>query len=212
MFFSFDQTPFSYLIIGITALISYVALNNQNLLQKLMFNAVLVKENRQFYRMLTSGFVHNDYGHLFFNMLTLFFFGPPVEYIMTELIGLPKFTFPLFYLTAIAVSEIPSYIKHKANPNYWSLGASGATSAVTFALILIKPWMLIYIKFIPLPAIIYGVGYLAYSAYMSKKGGDNIGHSAHLFGALFGIVGFIALYPKVVEVFLQEIQNPNFGR
>jgi membrane associated rhomboid family serine protease len=212
MFYSFNETPFSYLIIGITSLVSYLALNNQNLLSKLMFNAVLVKENRQYYRMLTSGFVHNDYGHLFFNMLTLFFFGPPIERIMHFYIGLPNYTFPLFYLAAIAVSEIPSYIKHKANPNYWSLGASGATSAVTFALILIKPWMLIYIKFIPLPAIIYGVGYLAYSAYMGKKGGDNIGHTAHLFGALFGIVAFIAIYPPVVQIFMQQIQQPSFGR
>jgi membrane associated rhomboid family serine protease len=158
----------------------------------------------QFYRLLTSGFIHADYNHLIFNMLTLYFFGGPVEKIMTGVIG--KFGFLALYLGGIIISDIPSYIKHRNNSHYASLGASGGVSSVMFAFILFAPWT--WFSFPPVPAIVYGVGYLVYCIYMGKKGGDNINHDAHFWGALFGIVFVLINSPEMASYFLDQLMHP----
>ena len=119
---------------------------------------------------------------------------------------LGSFGFYTFYLLAIIVSEIPSYIKNRNNSRYYSLGASGGVSAVVFSYILFAPWQ--WFTFPPIPAILYGVGYLIYSVYMSKKQKDNINHDAHFWGAIFGIVFTIILNPKVIDYFLDQITHP----
>jgi membrane associated rhomboid family serine protease len=171
-----------------------------------------VDRNKQWYRFITSGFIHGDVNHLLFNMLTLFFFGRDIEQVFTLAnIGGP-IGFLAFYLAAIVISEIPSYIKHKTNPNYSSLGASGAIAAVVFSLVLFNPWGIILLKFIiPIPFILYAVGYVAYSSYMAKKGGDGIAHSAHLWGALFGIVFLAVAYPNSLKIFMDQIVHPHFS-
>src|SRR5690606_10771223 len=117
----------------------------------------------------------------------------------------------LFYLLALVVSILPSYLKNQKNPNYLSLGASGAVSAVLFAFILVSPWSLIFVFFIPAPAILYGVFYVGYSIWMDKKGGDRINHSAHLAGAAFGVLFMLCMEPRVLQVFLGQLMNPRFG-
>ena len=111
----------------------------------------------------------------------------------------------------MAVSNIPSYIKHRNDYNYRSLGASGAVSAVLFAFILLRPWETIYVFFFPVPAIIYAALFLGYSAYMSRKGGDYINHDAHFFGALFGMAFTIIVRPEVVRDFITELSHPHFN-
>jgi membrane associated rhomboid family serine protease len=126
------------------------------------------------------------------------------------MLGLQNYYYLALYIGALIFSNIPTYIKHRNDYNYRSLGASGAVSAVLFAFILLKPWQTIYLFFIPVPAIIYAVLFLVYSAYMSRKGGDHINHDAHFYGALFGIIFTILLHPDVVNIFLAELSHPHF--
>ncbi|WP_022972223.1 rhomboid family intramembrane serine protease, partial [Xanthomonas maliensis] len=143
-------------------------------------------------------------------MVTLFFFGRYIEGVMADLTG-TVLTYPLFYLGALVVSILPSYLKNQKNPNYMSLGASGAVSAVLFAFILLQPWSIILVLFVPMPAILYAVFYVGYSIWMDKRGGDNINHSAHLAGAAFGVMFMLFMEPRVLQVFLQQLANPRFG-
>ncbi|MET3878276.1 MULTISPECIES: rhomboid family intramembrane serine protease [Chitinophaga] len=201
----------SLVIIIVTCLVSYTALKNYDQLDKMSLQPYMVKNYRQYYRFITSGFVHADFQHLIFNMLTLFFFGPAIENLFMQLFQ-SKVVYILYYLLGIIVANIPSYIKHRNNSSYSSLGASGAISAVVFTAIMVDPWNTIYLFFIPIPAVIYGVLFLALSAYMSRKGGDNINHDAHMWGALFGIVFPLVFHPELGTYFLNMLMHPRFGR
>ncbi|MDC6673772.1 rhomboid family intramembrane serine protease, partial [Leclercia adecarboxylata] len=175
------------LLIAITVIVSWMAFKNRALADRLILLPPAVDRNRQYDLLITYGFIHADLSHLAFNMITLFFFGGFIEQLMLQLSG-SDLTYPAFYLGALLVSILPSYLKNQKNPNYLSLGASGAVSAVLFAFILIKPWSIILVLFIPAPAIIYAVFYVGYSIWMDRRGGDRINHSAHLAGAAFGVL------------------------
>jgi len=195
------------IIILITALISFGAFNNNKLYQDLLLYPPAVNRG-QWYRFLTSGFIHADLQHLLFNMLTLYFFGRVMEdYLKAEL---GNWAFLVLYLGAIIVSDIPSYLKHKDNPGYASLGASGGVSAVLFAFIILAPWSTIYVFILPVPAVIFGALFMGYSIYMSRKGTDNVNHDAHLWGAIFGIVFILINMPEQLSGFFQKILHPNF--
>lgn len=121
------------------------------------------------------------------------------------------FGFVAFYLSAIAVAIFPSYLAHRNDANYASLGASGAVSAVLFAYILLAPWhMLYFFGVVPIPAIIFAILYTAYSIYAQRRARDNINHSAHLWGGLYGVGVTIALEPRLVKLFFIQLLNPNF--
>lgn len=195
----------------ITCIISITAFNNKKVINDLIFSPVDVQQRHQWYRFITCGLIHADFAHLAFNMITLYFFGRVMEQVYVEYFNLPKYTYLILYIVALIVSEIPSYIKHRNNNEYRSLGASGAVAAIVFAFILIAPWATIYVFFIPVPAILYGVLFLVYSAYMSKKGKDNINHSAHLWGAVVGIVFTIIVQPAVVNIFIEKLLRPSFN-
>jgi len=205
-----SNSPITLALIAANCIISFMAFKNNVLLNKLIFHPPDITKNKQWYRFITSGFIHKDFNHLLFNMITLFFFGQALEPLF-DAVGLSPIVYLVFYLSAIVVSEIPTYIKEKNNENYYSLGASGAVSAVVFALVLFAPWEKIYIKFIiPVPFILYAVGYLAYSAYMDRKGTDHIGHSAHLWGALYGIAFMLVAFPESYKIFMDQIAHPHF--
>ncbi|HBK46276.1 MAG TPA: rhomboid family intramembrane serine protease [Xanthomonadaceae bacterium] len=198
------------ILIAVTAIVSWMAFNNRKLADRLILWPPALDRHRQYDRLLTYGFIHADFGHLIFNMITLFFFGRPIERVMTQITG-SVLTYPLFYLAALVVSILPSYIKNQKNPNYLSLGASGAVSAVLFAYILLAPWTIILVFFIPAPAIIYAVFYVGYSIWMDRRGGDRINHSAHLAGAAFGVMFMLIMEPRVLQIFLEQLANPSFG-
>jgi membrane associated rhomboid family serine protease len=204
-----ENMSMTLVIIIITSLISIGAFSNEKLRNDLSFWPPAVQNQHQYYRFITSGFVHGNWAHLLFNMFTLYSFGEVME--MFFLLKINKVGFLLFYLGGLIVSEIPSYIKHMRDYNYSSLGASGAVSAVLFSFILLAPWQTLYVFFFPLPAIIFAVLYLTYTAYMSKKGGDHINHSAHLWGAIYGIVFTMILAPESLNRFIQQILNPSFN-
>jgi membrane associated rhomboid family serine protease len=198
----------TYIIIGITALISVLAFYNREIFDRLKFNAVDAKESKNSYRFLTYGLIHGDFLHLFVNMLVLYSFGRIVETFYG--IYFPEksgFYFVLLYIGGLILSIVPSFGKHKNDVFYNAVGASGAVSAILFASIILYPTgkiMLLFIP-IPIPTPVFGVLYIAYEYYMSKRGGDNIGHDAHLWGAIFGMVFTIALKPELVSIFLQQI-------
>ncbi|PPU76309.1 MULTISPECIES: rhomboid family intramembrane serine protease [Xanthomonas] len=198
------------ILIAITGIVSWMAFNNRKLSDRLILWPPAVDKHRQYDRLVTYGFIHADLGHLVFNMVTLFFFGRVIENVMLQLTG-SVLTYPLFYLAALVVSILPSYLKNQNNPNYLSLGASGAVSAVLFAFILLQPWTIILVLFIPAPAIIYAVFYVGYSLWMDRRGGDRINHSAHLAGAAFGVMFMLIMEPRVWQIFLQQLANPRFG-
>ncbi|RFS19147.1 rhomboid family intramembrane serine protease [Chitinophaga silvatica] len=197
----------SIIIIIFTCLVSIPAFSNHNQLYKLSLQPYLVKNNREYYRFLTSGFVHADYGHLFFNMLTLYFFGDVAEGFFLMYFN-SKFLYILYYVLAIIVANMPSFFKHRNDPNYISLGASGAISAIVFTAILLHPWATISLFFaIRMPAVLYGVLFLVISAYLSRKGGGNINHDAHLWGAVFGIVFPLIFHPDLASDFIYQITH-----
>lgn len=196
-------------IIIITALISFTAFNNEKITNDLIFWPPMIKEKHQYYRFFTSGFIHADIAHLAFNMITLYFFGRAMEVFFIAKIG--KIGFLLFYIAGIIVSEIPSFIRHRNNYHYRSLGASGAVTAVLFSFILLAPWQTLYVFFLPVPAIIFAALYVGYSIYMDRKGGDNVNHSAHLWGAVWGVVFTILMEPNVLSHFISQLMNPSFG-
>lgn len=198
------------ILIAITAIVSWMAFNNRKLADRLVLWPPAVERNRQYERLISYGFIHADLGHLAFNMITLYFFGRQIEGVMQQVTG-SMLTYPLFYLAALVVSILPSYIKNQKNPNYLSLGASGAVSAVLFAFILLSPWTIILVLFIPAPAIIYAAFYVGYSVWMDRRGGDNINHSAHLAGAAFGVLFMLMMEPRILQIFLRELMNPRFG-
>jgi len=204
------QSPVTLFLIAITALVSWLAFNDRRLADRLILWPPAISRRHEYWRLVSYGFLHADLAHLLFNMVTLFFFGRLIEQVMGQITG-SMLTYPLFYLGALVVSILPSYLKNQKNPNYFSLGASGAVSAVLFAFILLSPWSLIFVFFIPAPAILYAVFYVGYSIWMDRRGGDRINHSAHLAGAAFGVMFMLAMEPRLVQVFLQQLLNPSFG-
>lgn len=196
------------IIIVVTVGISLWAWNNPDLMNRWILNPYQTSHRRQYYRLLTSGFLHADWGHLLFNMLSLYFFGNPIEQLFGYLFGANYAIWLIsFYLVAIVVSDLPTYFKHRNNPGYNSLGASGGVSAVLFAFILYSPLTSLYIMFIPIPVpgFIFGLFYLAYSFYESRRGFGNINHDAHIYGALFGIIFMIVAYPGVIGSFIEQV-------
>ena len=198
----------TFVLIAITCLVSLMAFGNLALIQRLILWPPAITRGKEWWRLVTCGFIHADGTHLLFNMVTLYFFGPPIERVLAASIG--EVGYVLFYIAALAVSALPSYLEHKNDADYRSLGASGAVSAVLFAFILIQPWTTIYVFMIPVPAIVYAVLYVVYSIYVGKKGGDNINHSAHLWGAAFGVAFLAVTDPSLLGQFFERLGHPSY--
>ncbi len=188
----------TYCIIGITCLVSYLCFNNRESMMKLAHVPTMVEKHKEYYRLLTSGFVHSDTMHLFFNMFTLYFFGRNIEMVFQHEImfgeNIGTTAYLVFYLSAIVAANAPTFIKNKDNYTYVGIGASGAVSAVIYACILFFPLEPIYIfAALPIPSWLYGILYLAYESYAHKNVNDNVAHDVHFSGAIYGIL-FITAY------------------
>ncbi|HUQ09119.1 MAG TPA: rhomboid family intramembrane serine protease [Steroidobacteraceae bacterium] len=181
---SFDGTPVTFtllcIIIGFSALALWVA---PKMLTRNLLRPYWMLKQRDYVTVITSGFIHGDFGHLLFNSLTLYFFGPGLEH----RIGSTRFL--ALYLIGLVVSSLGTVYKQRNNPDYAALGASGAILAVLFAYIVYYPTQTIYLYFaLPIPAVLFAFGYMAYSLWASKHRRDNINHDAHLDGALTGLI------------------------
>ncbi len=201
-----DMISSNIIIIVLTCVVSYTAFNNAKLMDDWILRPFVALRQKQYYRYVTYGFLHADFMHLLFNMITLFFFGRLMEDFYTSQLG--PFGFALFYLGGLIVSVLPSALQNKNDSRYATLGASGAVSAVLFAYILFQPWTKLLIFFIPCPAIVYAVLYVAYSIWLDKKGGDNVNHSAHLWGAAYGVAATLLIQPTVFSHFLSQLMGP----
>jgi membrane associated rhomboid family serine protease len=197
------QAPVASAIFAITILISLLAFSNQNLMERLILHPYNVSRGRYVYTVITSGFIHQDLMHLFFNMMSFYFFAFQLEPVLGH------FQFGVLYMLSLILSDIPSVMKHRENYGYRSLGASGAVSAVVFSAILYNPLGHMMIMPIPveIPAVIFGVLYLVYCSYASKYSRDNINHDAHFYGALSGLMITIIFHPGILPYFFQQISG-----
>jgi membrane associated rhomboid family serine protease len=205
------------IIIIITVLVSISALSSDKIYNDLIFYPPAVTDQRQWYRFFSSGFIHADWMHLIFNMYAFYMFGGAVETFFSNSLFQEKgkLFYMLMYISALGFSLLPTYLKHKNDSYYRSLGASGAVSAVIFAFILLNPMAnlgLIILPGIKIPGFIFGFIYLGISSYLDRRGGGNINHSAHIWGALYGMVFVVILaaifsdYP-VVRMFIEQVKD-----
>lgn len=198
------------IIIFSIAAVSLLGFSNHILFSKFLFKPYSILKNKEWYRFISSAWLHADYTHLFVNLFVLYSFGNYLEYFLNVYYEEQSLVLYLFlFLGSIVISHIPSYVKHKSNYNYEAVGASGGVSGILFAYILINPLsMLELYLFIPIPAIVFGILYLWYSYYMSKKNIDNIGHEAHIYGALGGMMLITIIKPEIwVSFFNQLFKN-----
>lgn len=197
------------IFIIITVFVSYQGIQNPSLQYKLTMNPVAILQHGQWYRVLTSGFVHANWMHLGFNMFSFYFFGELVEYIFGSMKGpMGGLYYIGFYLLGIIISDLPSLLKHGNNPAYNSLGASGGVAAVVFSSILFFPTNDVCLYgFICIPGFILGTLYLIYSYMKGEDMSDNINHDAHLIGAIFGLVFSVIMDPGVLARFVGQLAN-----
>lgn len=209
----FSQYPITIALIVANAIFSFIGFSNEKLIAKTIGWPYYEKRKKQYYRWITSGFLHADMTHLIFNMFTLFFFGQAIEHFFKGYGLGGNIAYLALYFLSLIASSIPSYIKHKDDYSYRSLGASGAVSAVIFAAIVFNPWTKIYLYgAIGIPAALYAVLYIIYCIYAGKKSADNVNHDAHLWGAVFGLVFTLILIgvmqPDLYPAILEQLKNP----
>ena len=193
----------TYIIIGTTAVVSYFCFGRHDLVNRFSFNSYAIVKRKEFYRIITHGFIHADMMHLIINMFTFWSFGSYMESLF-NMIGFGYWGFIGLYFGGMIFSSFYDLIKYRDNIYYQTIGASGAVSAVLFASILFNPWSSILLfAVIPIPGIIFGVLYLIYCQYMAKRSSDNINHNAHFYGALYGLLFPVLLQPSLLEDFFR---------
>jgi membrane associated rhomboid family serine protease len=197
----------TYIIIGITAVLSFMAFQNDKLMEKMQFNAALIVHKKEYYRLISHAFIHVGWSHLIVNMLVLFFFGRAIEDYLSYLFGNKAVLyFIILYIGGILISNLWGLIKNQNNYYYNAVGASGAVSAVLFSFIFLNPLELLYLfAIIPIPGILFGIGYLFYSYQMGKRKSDNVAHDAHFLGAVFGFIYPVILQPGLFEHFIDQL-------
>lgn len=202
------------LIVSFTVLVSFMAFNNRDLFLQLKHWPYQEARSGQYYRWLSSGFVHADPLHLIFNMLTLYIMAgdqdgsPGLEsWFMDYFPQWGATLFLLFYLLSVVAASSATFYRYRHTPSFASIGASGAVAAVLFAEILLHPEGYASFMFFPVrvPAYLFGILYLWYSSYAARRGGDNIDHYAHFFGAVFGIFFMLALAPELASAFVRAL-------
>jgi len=184
----------TFIIIGITAFITNKGLKEFSFKRKYLFQTGSILNKKEYIRLFSSGFLHADWTHFMFNMLSLYFLGSVLE----KVIGIPLYA--LVYIVSLLGGNLFSLYLNRNNSNYTALGASGAVSGVIFATIGLIPGMQLNLLFIPIPfpAWVYAILFVGYSIYGMKAKNDNIGHDAHLGGAIAGLLTAIVIKPQII--------------
>ena len=202
-----NTNSLSFMLMAITVAISLLAWQKPAWLDAMMMSPYRINKKQEYWRFLTSGFIHADFTHLFFNLFSFYFFGTQLEYIFSIIFpGIGGYVYVVFYLLAILVADLPTYFKQRNNSYFNSLGASGAVSAVIFAGIMFFPTEKIYLfGVLGIPGFIYAGLFTWYSIAMDRKGRDYVNHSAHLYGGLFGVLFITLTRPSTWIEFIQQI-------
>ena len=179
------------LIIGLNIFFSYRGFSDRIFFNKYKFSPLSIKRGEKI-RYISSGFLHVDTTHLFVNMFTLYFFVDAVIFRVGEI------NFLIIYFTSLIFGNWLTYRFNSSNINYSAVGASGAVMGIVYSAILLNPGMTLFFFILPMPGYLFGLGYLFYSIYSMKKVNDNIGHEAHLGGAIAGFFSTIIISPAVV--------------
>lgn len=201
---------YTVIIVAITVLVSIAGFTNEQLQNKLILWPRYMDNPGQYYRLLTSGFIHADWMHLAFNMFSFYSFGEATVLIF-QMLGKPPELFLIVYLSAIVVSSLPSFLKHRNDGYYRSLGASGGVAAILFFFTFYFPWQGIKLFFFPeIPAVVFGALYLGFEFYASRRGIGNVNHDAHFWGAVYGLFVAFLVDPSHGKEFLNTITHPSF--
>jgi membrane associated rhomboid family serine protease len=194
------ETPVTTFFLLLNVLVGVYSLTvDPDLIGRWAFRPAAVRRG-EWERWITAGFVHTGFAHLFFNVLTLYFFGPHIE----GAIGWWRFL--VVYAGSELAANALTYWRHRDNAEYSAVGASGAISGVVFAFVLFEPWARLYVLFaIPMPAVVFAFVYIAFSIYASNQQVGRVAHEAHLGGALGGILLTLALYPAALAIFLRQL-------
>jgi membrane associated rhomboid family serine protease len=204
------EISLTLILVGITGITSWIGFQNAEFRGKWIHNAYAAYHRKEYYRLLTSGFIHADFFHLLFNMWALYLFGGVVEQYFAYLFGGKAIVyFLLLYVLGIVIASLPDFFQKKDNIHFNSLGASGGVSSIVFCAIILNPLMelIIFPIPIPMPAYIFAVLYTAYSIFMQKRQMDNVNHLAHLWGAVWGVVFILIAQPSSVLNFIDQIQS-----
>lgn len=197
----------TYIIIAITVALSMACFNNAQLFDRLSLQPFRVFRYREWYRVISHGFVHGNWMHLFINMFTFWSFGQYIENAFHYL-GFGTWAFPVLYFGGMIAASIYDLVHYRNIARYSAIGASGAVSAVLFTAIFLNPWdKILLFAVIPIPGILFGVIYLAYCQYMARQGGGLINHNAHFYGAVFGFLFPILLEPRLFQMFITNITH-----
>lgn len=196
------ETPVAYMTMAVTVLASLGAFSSQETFRRMALSPYRIVREGRWFQVVTSGLIHADLGHLFFNMFTLYFFGPPLE------VFLGGAGFLVVYVGSMIAGSLLAVYRHRDNPRYLAVGASGAISGVLFGFILFQPLTRIYIFLIPfgIPAVLFAIGYVLISIFGMRTRMGRIGHDAHLGGALAGIVLTILVFPRVLQIFVSHFR------
>jgi len=200
----------TYLLIGVQVILSIMAFRDPTLKFRMIFSPSIIRHRQEYFRFLTSGFIHADYLHLFFNMWALFLFGQPVEEFLVSYYGFKgTYFFLLLFISGVVMANLPDYWLKRYQPSYLSLGASGGVSSVVFASILLSPLtkLIIFPIPVPMPAWVFAILYTAYSVYMERRQMDHVNHLAHVIGGICGVVFMTLLEPALLPAFLQQIMS-----
>ena len=191
--FSQNIDTVTIIVIALTSIVTFLGFNDENIFRKYMFNTYMVLKQKEWHRLLTSALLHGDFGHLIFNMYTLYAFSG----VIIELLGVPAYL--LIYILSIIGGSLLSLFMHRKDPNYNAIGASGGVVGILYAAIALYPDMTLGLFFvIPMKGWVFGVLYLLYSVYGIKKQLGNIGHDAHFGGAIMGLVLSIVFVPQIL--------------
>lgn len=199
------------IIVAVTVLVSVLCFNNAGLFYGLSLNPYDMTKKGQWHRLITHGFVHGDFMHLFINAFVLWSFGGYVESFFSAISHSPTAWFMVLYFGGMAVSSVPDIVRFRNTPQYNSIGASGAVSAVLFASVTADPWgKILLMGVIPMPSIVFAVCYLLYENHLGKRGGDGINHKAHIWGAIFGFLLPFVINTDMTGVFVKLLSHPKF--
>ncbi|MFW5805633.1 MAG: rhomboid family intramembrane serine protease [Bacteroidales bacterium] len=201
------------IIIALTGIVSFITWQHSDWFEKLLYKPYDVYNHKQYYRLISHAFLHGGWMHLLINMLVLYSFGRVVLIYFSmhpSFSGFASGHFLILYFGSILFSSLFSLAKYRNDSSYSAVGASGAVSAVVFTSIFFVPWQPVYFfAVLPIPGIIFGAIYLAYSYYMDKKGKDNVGHDAHFWGAVFGFAYPMMVNPALIQEFFTKLLAVN---